>query len=52
MVTRARTEVFADLHAQSHRRFIKTRTQNTRSDLRQASVPGLSSSRLMWCSAG
>src|SRR5262245_45886316 len=26
MVTRARTEVFADLEAQRHRRFIKTRT--------------------------
>ncbi|HVK45161.1 MAG TPA: sulfotransferase domain-containing protein, partial [Micropruina sp.] len=26
MVTRARTEVFADLQAQSHRRFIKTHT--------------------------
>ena len=26
MVTRARTEVFADLEAQTHRRFIKTRT--------------------------
>jgi len=26
MVTRARTDVFADLEAQTHRRFIKTRT--------------------------